>query len=243
MGPDFHLFCQGPKGRSNTETAALGLSQSRVCPVGSAGCLQETVPPELSPPGQGACTGAASTTTAYLRPGIPVHPGPALPLTLLPLAAADPLPGGAARSIASSSSSPSHAARRRRSSSSPEREPRRSSCIRAGRSSAEGDAGKQRPPLGPRAPGYLGARNERRAVGSRVASDPHGLPATRPRPSPPRQPREARAATPPAAPVHPLDTLLGLRFRRLARASFPLASGLAGSAWQEALFLVVGAVC
>lgn len=74
MGPDFHLFCQGPKGKPNIETAALALSQSRVCPGGRAGCLQETVPPELSPQGQGACTGAAGPTTADLRPGIPSIP-------------------------------------------------------------------------------------------------------------------------------------------------------------------------
>lgn len=67
---------------------------------------------------------------------------------------------------------------------------------------------EQRPPLGPRAPGYRGARDERRAVGSQVASRPHGQLATRPSRSPPRQPREARAATPPAASVFPLDTLL-----------------------------------
>lgn len=144
MGQDFHLFCQGPKGRPNTETEALALSQSRVCPGGSAGCLQETVLPKVSPQGQGACTRGGGHHHHRRSPaGHPGHPEPALPLTLRPLAAADPLPGGAARSIASSSSSPSHAARsrRRRSSSSPEREPRWSSCIRAGRSSADGDVG------------------------------------------------------------------------------------------------------
>lgn len=66
----------------------------------------------------------------------------------------------------------------------------------------------QRPPLGTRVPGYRGARDERKAVGSRIASRPHGpLAIRRPRRSPPRQPREARAATPPAAPVLSLDTL------------------------------------
>lgn len=66
----------------------------------------------------------------------------------------------------------------------------------------------QRPPLGTRAPGYRGARDERKAVGSRIASRPHGPLATRrPCRSPPQQPREARAATPPAAPVLSLDTL------------------------------------
>lgn len=98
----------------------------------------------------------------------------------------------------------------------------------------------QRPPLGTRAPGYRGARDERSAVGSRVASRPHGpLAIRRPRRSPPRQPREARAATPPAAPVLPLDTLPEAPLPAAGTCVISSSFRFGVSAWQEALFSAV----
>lgn len=83
----------------------------------------------------------------------------------------------------------------------------------------------QRPPLGPRAPGYCGARDERRAVGSRVASRPHGPLAT-------RQPARARhrpGSRGRPAPPRPLP-LPGSHWTRFWRLPLPAAGACVISA-------------
>lgn len=211
MGPDFHLFCQGPKGRPNTETEALALSQSRVCPGGSAGCLQDTVPPEVSPQGQGACTGAAgTTTTADPRPRIPGIPGlrcrlpsarslqptrfPAeQPEALRPAAVPHRMPPGAAAPPPAPSASPGGAA---------------ASAPAGARQTATPGTKAAARPAGSGLPRREGRAQGRGVPGLQPSAWPARHPPGRPRPSPPRQPREARAATPPAAPGLPLDTFL-----------------------------------
>lgn len=74
MGPDCHLFCQGPKGRPNIETAALALSQSRVCPGGCAGLTGDRASRAKSS-GTGSLHGGGGPHHRRSPAGLPSIPG------------------------------------------------------------------------------------------------------------------------------------------------------------------------